>query len=349
MQITHATSETGSQREKRASQSGGHLLSGGDLMTARVFIFLCLWASGFAAEAKPEMSTYVYKHVGALEIKADVYRPSGFTTPRPVLVWIHGGALMLMGREYGPNEQLRNAMLAAGVVVVSLDYRLAPETHLPEMLGDIEDGFRWVREKGPTLFAADPARILVAGPSAGGYLALVAGYRVKPRPLAIVDFFGWSDLLGPSLLKPSRELRHTKVTVSREEARKAVLGPAVTNQRDRPPGLGARDFFLYCRQDGTFPLALTGWDPKSEAEKFYPYIPLRNVTSDYPPTLLIHGLKDTEIPVEQSIRMLHELQTHGVEARLITDPDADHASNWSPDAMARIQKAAAEFLQAHLR
>lgn len=298
--------------------------------------------------AKPEITTFVYKHVGALEIKADVYQPTGFTSRRPVLVWIHGGALMLMGRGNGPNVQLRDTLLSSGFVVVSLDYRLAPEAHLPEMISDIEDGFHWVREQGPKLFAADPDRVFVAGPSAGGYLALVAGYRVKPRPLAVVDFFGWSDLLDPSLVKPSQELRHFKVTVSRDVAKQAVAGRPVTNQLERPPGLGAHDFFLYCRQDGTFPQAVTGWDPKTDFRRFYPYIPLRNVTSDYPPTLLIHGLKDTEIPVEQSVRMLHELQKHGVEARLITDPDADHATNWSPSAMAHIQRAAADFLLAHV-
>jgi len=126
-----------------------------------------------------------------------------------------------------------------------------------------------------------------------------------------------------------------------------VSGSPVANQADRP-GKGGEDFYLYSRQDGSWPKAVTGWDPKTEADKFYPYLPIRHVTEDYPPTLLIHGLKDTDVPVEQAYLMAAELEKHGVEHRLITDPNADHSSNWSPEAKARIQEAAIEFIRAHL-
>src|SRR5262249_37558334 len=73
--------------------------------------------------------TYVFKTVGACPIKADVYGVSG-TAPRPVVIWIHGGAL-IMGDRGGIDRRIRDRLLEAGYTVVSIDYRLAPETKLP--------------------------------------------------------------------------------------------------------------------------------------------------------------------------------------------------------------------------
>lgn len=53
-------------------------------------------------------------------------------------------------------------------------------------------------------------------------------------------------------------------------------------------------------------------------------MPVKNVTSEYPPTLLIHGTDDTDVPYDQSVMMAEQLEKHGVEFRLITIPDAEH-------------------------
>jgi acetyl esterase/lipase len=148
-----------------------------------------------ARSEEPQKETHVYKQVGDLKIRADVYRFSG-PEQRPVVVWIHGGAL-IMGHREGIDRRLKDAFLDSGYILVSLDYRLAPETRLPEIIQDIEDAFRWVRERGPELFHADPQRIAVAGGSAGGYLTLVAGQRVRPRPAALLALWGYGDLVGP--------------------------------------------------------------------------------------------------------------------------------------------------------
>lgn len=301
------------------------------------------------AAAGESMQTHTYKQVGDLAIKADVYRPAGFSGPRPVLVWIHGGALMSGSRASVADHPLKEAMLADGTVVVSIDYRLAPETRLPEIIADVEDAFRWIREKGPDLFDADPRRVVVAGSSAGGYLTLTVGYRVKPRPLALVSYWGYGDLIGDWYSMPSRAERHRRDLLSREEAYALVAGPPVANATDRPDPRGGAKFYQYCRRHGAWPEAVSGWDPRAEAEKFHPFMPLKNVDPDYPPTLLIHGLKDTDVPCEQSMMMAEELKRHGVEHRLITDPDADHGSNWSPEARTAIDAAALAFLRKHLR
>jgi hypothetical protein len=92
--------------------------------------------------------------VGELAIQADVYRADDAEV-RPVLVWIHGGALIMGSRGSVP-KNLLDLCRADGVVLVSLDYRLAPEAKLPAIISDIEDAFRWLREQGPRLFQIDP-------------------------------------------------------------------------------------------------------------------------------------------------------------------------------------------------
>ena len=106
--------------------------------------------------------TYTYKVVGGNEILADVY-PAG-ARPSPVIVWIHGGALM-MGHRGDLSHRHADEYLQAGYTVVSIDYRLAPETKLPAIIADLQDAFRWVHAEGAARFGADPARIGVVGGS----------------------------------------------------------------------------------------------------------------------------------------------------------------------------------------
>src|SRR4051794_34766251 len=133
--------------------------------------------------------TYVYKEVDGCRIKLDVHRAPGHEV-RPVVVWIHGGAL-IMGHRGGIDRALLGALTGAGYVVVSIDYRLAPETKLPAIVADVRDACRWVRERGPDLFRTAPGRLAVMGGSAGGYLTLMTGFRVEPPPRALVSFWGY--------------------------------------------------------------------------------------------------------------------------------------------------------------
>ena len=273
-----------------------------------------------AALASNVVTTCTYKRAGGLDIRADVHRPDDGAS-RPVVVWIHGGAL-IMGHRAGVPERVRKMMLDAGFVIVSIDYRLAPETKLPAIIEDVEDAFAWLREKGAELFGADASRVAVMGGSAGGYLTLTTGYRVRPRPNALVSFWGYGDLIGDWYSRPSPHARHQRIRMTREEAFRQVSGPPVSDARDRQGDGGA--FYQHCRQHGIWPRAVSGWDPREEAEKFHPYMPVKNVTKDYPPTLLIHGDQDTDVPYEQSVMMAEQFKKHGVDHRLITIPGGEH-------------------------
>jgi acetyl esterase/lipase len=280
-----------------------------------------------------------------LAIRADVYREPG-VDERPAVVFIHGGALINGNREWIP-DWLVSAARDVGFVLVSLDYRLAPETKLPEVVGDVVDAFRWLREDGPHRFGVDPERVAVVGESAGGYLTLSMGFLVDPRPSALVSFWGYGDLIGEWYSRPSPHPCHHRVRLSPEEAYAQVWGPPIADDRDRRGDGGA--FYQFCRQHGIWPTAVSGWDPEHDADAFRAFMPLANVTKSYPPTLLVHGDRDTDVPVEQSMLMAAELDRHGVEQRLLVVAGAEHGlEGVAQSRIDAVEREAARFLKHHL-
>jgi acetyl esterase/lipase len=289
-------------------------------------------------------ATYAYKYVEGHAIRADVYRPSD-NRVRPVILWIHGGALIFGDRTNICNTQL-GRYLKEGFVVVSIDYRLAPETKLPEIIGDLQDAYQWVRRDGRELFHANPRRMAVVGHSAGGYLTLAAGYQCQPRPRALVSFYGYGDITGAWYSRPD-PFYSKEPAVSAEKARQSVGDAIITEGGEE----GRWFFYLYCRQQGLWPKMVGGWDPDTEPRKFDPYCPVRNVTSKYPPTLLLHGDADTDVPFEQSERMARELERHGIEHRLIHISGGPHGFDGNlddPQAVKAFEEVIA-FLKKHLR
>jgi acetyl esterase/lipase len=302
---------------------------------------------GLAPSARAQdlsQKTYTYKTVGKVEIKADVYGASG-EKARPVVLWIHGGAL-IMGHRGQIDRALLRKLLQAGYAVVSIDYRLAPETKLPAILDDVQDAYRWVREKGPDLFNIDPRRIAVMGGSAGGYLTLALGYRVQPRPAALVSFWGYGDIDGPWYSRP--DPFYAKMpAVPKEEAYRAVGGPVISESVGKN---NRSSFYLYCRQHGLWPKEVAGLDPDKEPKAFDSFCPVRNVTAAYPPTLLVHGTRDTDVPYEQSAQMAQELGRKGVAHELMTVKDAGHGlAGARPAVVAEAHERVLAFLKKHLR
>jgi acetyl esterase len=130
--------------------------------------------------AVPEAVAHVEdREVGG--VPARIYRPDGSNLP--ILVFIHGGGWVIGDLEThdAPCRALANAVPA---VVVSLDYRLAPEHKFPAAVDDCYAALCWVAENAKSL-GGDPARLAIGGDSAGGNLsasvAIVARDRGKPK------------------------------------------------------------------------------------------------------------------------------------------------------------------------
>jgi acetyl esterase/lipase len=265
--------------------------------------------------------TYTYKTVDRHEIRADVYRYPGEEI-RPAIIQIHGGALIFGTRNWLDSEEVE-LYLKAGYTVVSIDYRLAPETKLKAIIEDLEDAYAWVRAKGPDLFRIDPDRIAVVGKSAGGYLTLMAGFRLRPRPRALVSFYGYGDITGSWYSEPDPYYNQAP-PVSKDQAFNAVGDSVISSTTENSLERRIR-FYLYCRQQGLWPKEVSGHDQEKEREWFSDYEPLRNVTSSYPPTMLLHGESDTDVPFEQSVLMSEAFKLHGVNFEFITNPNWGHA------------------------
>lgn len=118
-----------------------------------------------------------------------VYTPEG-TGPRPVLQWMHGGGWVIGSAERA-DPTVRELCSRSGCVVVSLDYRLAPESQFPAAVEDAFAVADWLAVNAAEL-GGDPALLAVGGDSAGGNLAAVIS---QMRP----GVFGFQVLIYPSV------------------------------------------------------------------------------------------------------------------------------------------------------
>ncbi len=298
------------------------------------------------------METRVFKTIDGHEIKADIYLSSHAMKGQkhPAVLFIHGGGLIMGHRKMIAPNQVQ-ALHDGGFHVISIDYRLAPETKLPDIVGDIKDAWRWLQENAES-YDIDRDRIAIAGHSAGAFLTLVCGFVLDPRPRALVSMAGYGKLTHAEFEKPSSYYVQKHAAATESEARSAIgektlseSGPNDSMQRYTGRGL----FYLFCRQQGIWLHEISGHIP-SDHEWFAQYEPIQNITGTYPPTLLLHGEADTDVPYDQSLLMQRELNRHGVVHELVSNPNWGHAFIYVPNDLT-VDKALQQmtaFLQRHI-
>ena len=127
-----------------------------------------------------------------------VYRPDVGAAASAVLVWLHGGGYALGGLSMG-DDLCRRLCVTAGVTVVNIDYRLAPEHPFPAGLEDCVAVYRWVRSGPAELRDCDTQAVAVAGDSAGGNLAMALALYCRdrgiPQPACQISYYGTADFM----------------------------------------------------------------------------------------------------------------------------------------------------------
>jgi acetyl esterase/lipase len=217
-----------------------------------------------------------FTRAAGLRLKLDVYRHRSRPSGCPTLLQIHGGAWIL-GRKDDQGLPLMTHMAARGWVCVSVNYRLSPLATFPDHLIDLKQALRWIREHGWE-YGADPDFVVVTGGSAGGHLAaLVALTANDPE------------------YQPGFEQVDTTV-------------------QGCVPFYGVYDFadrHAVDRNDGRRNLLARRVMKASLADAREAYeraSPISRLTATAPPFLVVHGDRDTLVPVQEARAFVREFR-----------------------------------------
>ena len=213
-------------------------------------------------------------------------------------------------------------LLKDGFATASINYRLSSEARYPAQIEDCKAAIRFLRTHAAE-YGIDPEQIGVWGSSAGAHLAALLGTTggvkeleggaenggVSSRVQAVCDFFGPSDLLTTS----------------------GQAGAESSVQHDDPSAPEAQ---------------LIGGPVQQNAEIARKASPVTYVTPDDPPFLIVHGEKDSLVPVGQSWELHGTLQKSGVKSTLYVVPGGDHGQNFDYKVIAPMVR---EFFEQTLR
>ena len=180
---------------------------------------------------------------GDPEIRVRVHRPANQTTTLPCFYHIHGGG-MIFGTIDGEDPQMALWVEKVDCVVVSVDYRLAPETPHPGLVHDCYAGLQWIASQADEL-NIDVSRIAVGGESAGGGLAAgtVLFARDRGGPAVAFQYLVYPMLDDRNITPSSREFADGWPGWPRElneVAWRAVLGDQVGGEEVSPYAAPAR-------------------------------------------------------------------------------------------------------------
>jgi acetyl esterase/lipase len=203
------------------------------------------------------------------------------------------------------------AFLRRGYTVFTVIHGSQPTFTVPDIVKDVHRAVRFIRYHARD-YRVDPDRLGISGASSGGHLSLMQAMaedrgdpqardpvdRVSARVHAVVCFFPPTDFLNwgrPNCVLDSHSLK--------------------------PPFTGAVDFRRYDESTGTFV-------PVTDVERVRDILrrisPISYVSSDSPPTLLIHGDSDLLVPLQQSEVLVSKLREAGVPVKLIVKKGCGH-------------------------
>ncbi|KIJ54242.1 hypothetical protein M422DRAFT_221782 [Sphaerobolus stellatus SS14] len=334
-------------------------------------------------------ATYIYHESSGVKLALDLYLPplessleeGPGAVLRPAVIYFHGGGLTVGHRKAWFPHWMYKRAINSGFAFISVEYRLLPPATGFEILEDILNLFHFldsqisekIKVQGRS-DSIDMQRIVVAGSSAGGLCAYVAGVHAKPKPKAVLSLYGMGgDFFTPHYLirktKPffrGRELLDTtdfepflypasQILPPISESPLTYHGPdhIIPGYPSNPRMLLARLFL----QLGIYLDYYTGKHEPSLS------IPLREILNEkgskkielikpflsaeeqklfpqlyasaFPATFFIHGSNDTAVPVFESQSLSQLLQDSGVPTTLEICDEMEHSFDYEIDAEQR--------------
>jgi len=276
---------------------------------------------------------------GTLTLYMDIYKPPGATAPTPVLLWIHGGGWLNGSYNLGL-PALAQPLLARGIAVATIGYRLSSQAIFPAQIHDVKGAARFIRANAAS-FGINPHRVGAWGTSAGGHLtallatsggvAAVEGATggnadMSSRVMAAVDYFGPTDILNMSL---------------------DYNPPQPGGPHDHPQSAESRLIGYDQPGEGIGVLRANQNNPATPFPQLINLVnlvnPVTHVTDDDPAMYIAHGVIDPTVPIAQSTRLANALTPVGVPFTYTQVAGAGHGG-----LGASTDNAARDFLARYL-
>ena len=149
-------------------------------------------AVAYNPEARFDVETtdVVYLEHPGISLSATIYQPQG-EGPFPGMVDSHGGRWFLNDRS--ADRHMNSALAASGIVVVAVDFRLAPDHPFPAQVADVNYAIRWTKANAAQ-FNIDPASVGAIGCSSGGHSIVLNGMRPRDSRYASLPLAGGEDI-----------------------------------------------------------------------------------------------------------------------------------------------------------
>ncbi len=265
----------------------------------------------------------VYQRANGVSLKLDVITAGPTSTARPTLIYFHGGGLVEGSKDTALLYTL--PYLARGMNAVNVEYRMAPDSLAPAAVEDSRCALHWVYDNAAQ-YGFDTSKIVVAGHSAGGYLALMTG-MLNPT----YNFDNECTRVSDDWRKGS--IQDVKVA--------AIINFfGITDFADLLQGVNTRNFAV--RWFGDLPNRL---------ELARQLSPLTYVRNGLPPVISIDGDRDPIVPYQHAARLHAALTRQGVPNQLVTIQGGGHGSTtpfaWTREQNLQAQEAIFEFLVKH--
>lgn len=288
---------------------------------------------------------------GTKDLHVDVYQvPSSKRTP--VLVQFHGGGWIRGDRP--SSYRSFGAFFAAGMSVVTVEYRNAKDAPAPAAVQDVRCALAWVK-KNAAKYNFDPDKVVTQGGSAGGHLALMAAYAPasftpprctdQPKIVAVLDFYGASNVMDALRFRGSSNFTHqwmgTQLPLSPETAQAAgantATTPSTSNVGGNPDGMPAQT-----RQ------SVPRWpDPDEKTLGLAKLVsPITYVRPGLPPTFIVNGDSDPTFDPSQSSQLKKALDAAGVPNGQDLVIGGKHG-NFTPEENDKAMLYCLRFLKVH--